>query len=418
MSEVDETSQRMRQLMMTMFSAALAAAQAAQMLRAHRAREATRAAAAEQAQLRRQLQADRAGAAVLWRRAMDPRLASTHPEQLAQAWSSAVAWETLDARAAATARRMDQRLRAAGVHPEIVRAARESDDYAALALLLAHGEEQSAGAGGGPQREQRPDYEELLEELHEHESGQLLDTAAIIEQALDPETAASVLGAAALPALETELARATARGHDPVEILSRVAAQRSLEDADDPAAVLHYRLHRDLNLEPDPTENLAEDGEDAWWLLDEAARDETTAAHDRADADAERWAGHAAGTVAADPLEDPVTRAAAESAAEGHSAAAAHLDHSASALATQAQDATAAASAAAGSPAGFTGGSATAQLAAESFSDSIHTGLVRSGSIRPAPQDRARRIGRHAEADRERSLQGTQSGSDKGGESW
>lgn len=39
MSEVDEISQRIRQLTMTLLSAALAAAQAAQMLRAHQARE-------------------------------------------------------------------------------------------------------------------------------------------------------------------------------------------------------------------------------------------------------------------------------------------------------------------------------------------------------------------------------------------
>jgi hypothetical protein len=361
------------------------------MLRAHKAREARRAAAAEQAQLRRQLQADRAGAAVLWKRAMDPRLASTNPEQLAQAWSSAVAWETLDARAAATARRLDARLRAAGVHPETVRAARDSDDYAALALLLARAEE-PAVAAGQPQRSEH-------EEFFDHDAGQFLDTVAIVEEALDPETAAEVLGAEALPALEAELVRAAERGHDPVEMLSRVAAQRSLSDAVDPAAVLHYRLQRHLNLEPDPADgHPAEGGEDAWWLLDEVARDETGAAHDRADADAERWTEQAAATVAADPGEDPVTRAAAQSAAEGHGAAAAHLQLSATALAARAQDATTVADAAAG----FTGGSETARLAAESYPHSIRTGLARGSNPRHAPKARGRRVGRQTEADRDR----------------
>lgn len=401
MSEVDETSTRMRQLTMTMLSAALAAAQAAQMLRARKAREATKAAAAEQAQLRRQLQADRASAAVLWKRAMDPRLASTNPEQLAQAWSSAVAWETLDPRAAATARRLDERLHAAGVHPETARAARETDDYAALALLLARAEEPTA-TPGQPHGEQRGENEDLLD----REAGGILDTVAIIESALDPETAAEVLTAEALPALETELARAASRGHDPAEMLSQVAAQRSLGDAVDPAAVLHYRLQRQLHLEPDPVgdpSSAAGVGDDAWWLLDEATLDHTGAAHDRADADAERWAEH----VAADPAQDPVTRAAAQSAAEKHGAQAGHLELSATALASQAQDTTEAAASTAPGPQeglepGFTGGSDTARLAAESYPHSIRTALARGNTPRRTPKARGRRAGQQAEQDRGR----------------
>lgn len=401
MSEVDETSQRIRQLTMTMLSGALAAAQAAQMLRARKAREATKVAAAEQAQLRRQLQADRAGAAVLWKRAMDPRLASTNPEQLAQAWSSAVAWETLDPRAASTARRLDERLRAAGVHPETVRAARETDDYAALALLLAHAEQPNATVG--PLGEQRHENEDVLES----DAGEILDTVAIIEGALDPDTAQEVLAAEALPALEAELERAAVRGHDPGEMLARVAAQRSLGDAVDPAAVLHYRLQRHLNLEPDSVNNPVEGGEDAWWLLDEATRDRTGAAHDRIDADAERWAEYSAAGVAADSHQDPVTRAAAHTGAEEHGAEAGRLELGATALAARAQDATAAAAGGgsgsiAGSEPGFTGGSETARLAAESYPHSIRTALARGGSPRRAPKARGRRAGQQAEPDRGR----------------
>ena len=114
---------------------------------------------------------------------------------------------------------------------------------------------------------------------------------AIIEGGLDPETAADVLGAEALPAVETELARRNP-GHDPMEVLSQVAAQRPLRDAVDPAAVLHYRLQRYLHLEPDPADYPAGAGQDTWWFLDEATRAHTGAAHDRADA-GRRWPGRA-----------------------------------------------------------------------------------------------------------------------------
>ena len=412
MSEVDETSQRIRALTMTLLSGALAAAQAAQMLRARKAREATRAAAAEQAQLRRQLQADRAAAAVLWKRAMDPRLASTNPEQLAQAWSSAVAWETLDPRAAGVARRLDERLRAAGVHPEAARAARESDDYAALALLLARSEQPTAAAGQPHNEQQRDDYQgeqhHEIENFLDRDPGDILDTAAIIEGALDPETAGEVLTAEALPALEAELARAAERGHDPGEMLARVTAARSLGDAVDPAAVLHYRMQRALNLEPDSINNAAEFGQDAWWLLDEATLDRTGAAHDRADADAQRWAEHAAGGVADDPGQDPVTRAAAETAAGGYSSEAGRLELDATALDAGAQDTTTAAEASAqpgsevGSELGFTGGSETARLAAESYPHSIRTALARDPNPRRTPQARSRRAAQQVEQDRGR----------------
>jgi hypothetical protein len=397
MSEVDEISQRTRQLTITMLSAALAAAQAAQMLRAHKAREARRATVAEQAQLRRQLQADRAQAAVLWTRALDPRLAATHPEQLAQAWSSAVAWETLDARAAATARHLDARLRTAGVHPETARAARESDDYAALALLLSRAEEPNAATAPGQEHQEN-------EALLDGDAGEFLDTTAIIEEALDPQTAEEVLGAEALPALKAELTCVAGRGDDPVEVLSQVAAQRSLRDAVDPAAVLHYRLQRHLNLEPDPADSTpTQSGEDTWWLLDEATREETGAAHDRADAEAERWAEQAADIVASAPQPDPLTRNTTLTAAESHGAEAERLEGDASALAARAQDTTtAAATAAPGPEPGFTGGSPIARLAAESYPHSLRTALARSTQPRRTPTARTRRVGHHAEHDRDR----------------
>lgn len=280
--------------------------------------------------------------------------------------------------------------------------ARESDDYAALALLLARAEE-SRTAAGPRQGEQRHENEDLLD----RDGGEFLDTTTIIEEALDPQTAAEVLAAEALPALEAELARAAGRGHDPVEVLSQVAAQRSLSDAVDPAAVLHYRLQRHLHLESDPITSPAAGGEDGWWLLDEATRDDTGAAHDRADADAQRWAEHAAGGVASDQESDPLTRDSAQTVAEGHRAEADRLDEDASALTVRAQEATVAAASAARGPQvglepGFTGGSPTARLVAESYPHSIRTALARSNQPQRTPMARGRRAGQHAEHDRDR----------------
>ncbi|MGH7744420.1 MAG: hypothetical protein ACREQ5_06300, partial [Candidatus Dormibacteria bacterium] len=82
-----------------------------------------------------------------------------------------------------------------------------------------------------------------------------------------------------------------------------------------------------------------------------------------------------------------------------------HLDRDATALTSDGT--VAAASAAPGPPQvepelGFTGGSETARLAAESYPHSIRAGLVRNPNPRRAPKARGRRAGQHTEQDRGR----------------
>jgi len=122
----------------TLLAAAVAVAQDTQRRRARDADAALLAGPEEQARVGAELRAARQAAAAGWSKAQDPDGLNDAFERMALAWASAVTWETLDARAAVTARRLDARLRAAGVHPQTARTARQSDDYAGLALLLAH----------------------------------------------------------------------------------------------------------------------------------------------------------------------------------------------------------------------------------------------------------------------------------------
>jgi len=121
----------------TLLAAALAVAQDTQRRRARDADAALLAGPEEQARVGAALRAARQAAAAGWSKAHDPDWLNDAFERMALAWASAVTWETLDSRAAVTARRLDARLRADGVHPETARIARDSDDYAGLALLLA-----------------------------------------------------------------------------------------------------------------------------------------------------------------------------------------------------------------------------------------------------------------------------------------
>ncbi|WP_274998028.1 MobF family relaxase [Promicromonospora iranensis] len=59
---------------------------------------------------------------------------------------------------------------------------------------------------------------------------------------LPPRDADQVITAPAFGALTAELRRAEADGHDIESVLPQLVAQRGLDDADDPAAVLHHRL--------------------------------------------------------------------------------------------------------------------------------------------------------------------------------
>jgi len=393
MSELDEISGRFRQLTVTLFSAALATAQAAQMLRERKARDTLRATQQEQTHAARQLRADRAAAALLWNKALDPQLASENPEQLAQAWASAVAWETLDSRAALTTRRLDARLRAAGVHPDTAQAARANDDYAALALLLARASDAPTTPRGSGTDRQR-------------------DPAEMIRTALDPALAEEVLASKALPALMDLLDHAGQAGHNPARMLAHATRRRGFDDAWDPAAVLHYRVGGQLAAAEaraaDP--GTSDTGHPDVQLAADAIRDRTSADQDLADAAAQRRAQDTTAEIATDPGHDPATQAAAADASHEHTATAERLENDAAALTARAQDTTtttatggSAPSAASGPEVGFTGGSPTARLAAESYPHSLRTALTRGGgAAQHLTKPRRRGKGHDPEHDRSR----------------
>lgn len=61
---------------------------------------------------------------------------------------------------------------------------------------------------------------------------------------LTPDQVSATLDSEAFGALAAELRRAEANGHDVDRLLPRLVRARTFEDADDPAAVLHYRVAR------------------------------------------------------------------------------------------------------------------------------------------------------------------------------
>ncbi|MFI9486958.1 MobF family relaxase [Promicromonospora sp. NPDC052451] len=67
-------------------------------------------------------------------------------------------------------------------------------------------------------------------------------TRLLHHSGLSPRDADQVITAPAFGALTAELRRAVADGHDVEYLLPDLVAQRGLDDADDPAAVLHHRL--------------------------------------------------------------------------------------------------------------------------------------------------------------------------------
>lgn len=118
-------------------SVSLSAAIQVQQRRTQQARQAQRENEQAQREYAEQAAAERETAAVLWRRVDDRDWIREHPEQVAQAWASARAWESLDERAAEAREKFDVLLRRMyGVqHPEAI-GAREGEDYSALAQLL------------------------------------------------------------------------------------------------------------------------------------------------------------------------------------------------------------------------------------------------------------------------------------------
>jgi hypothetical protein len=159
MSENAEAERHLSQTLSAALSLALNIALQAQQHRAERARVALRDGEERGRETGAQLAADRETAAVLWRRIDDgPDWVRDHPEELAEAWASARAWETLDPRAAEARAKLDYVLDSFyGTGHPLTRLSRENADHQALAALL-----QRAVADAPAQTERRY-YEEAPE---------------------------------------------------------------------------------------------------------------------------------------------------------------------------------------------------------------------------------------------------------------
>ncbi|GGM81950.1 hypothetical protein GCM10012275_60680 [Longimycelium tulufanense] len=141
-----DAERRVAETLYAALSVAMSVALQAQRLREIRAREALRRSEAEQRHAARQLAAERELAATLWRRAGDLDWVARNPQQVAEAWASARVWSSVDRRAAEALRWFEEELRRRGVNPHVVAYTQQTEDYAALAMLLRHAVEPQVDA--------------------------------------------------------------------------------------------------------------------------------------------------------------------------------------------------------------------------------------------------------------------------------
>uniref|UniRef100_UPI003F498B97 DNA translocase FtsK n=1 Tax=Amycolatopsis sp. CA-151526 TaxID=3239921 RepID=UPI003F498B97 len=137
MAENAEAERHVSQAMLAAMSVALGVAVQLQQHRVARARAALAESEERQREIAAQLAAERETAAVLWRRLDDREWIKSRPDEVAQAWASARAWEQLDPRAAEARARLESVL---GVLYDqdnpIARMAMETQNYDVLAVLL------------------------------------------------------------------------------------------------------------------------------------------------------------------------------------------------------------------------------------------------------------------------------------------
>lgn len=137
MAENAEAERHISQAMLAALSVALGIGMQIQHQRAAAARRALAESEDRQKELAAQLAAERETAAVLWSKIDDREWVRAHPQQVAEAWASARAWEQVDTRAAEARARFDTLLGALyDVRNPLIDAARDAEDYQALALLL------------------------------------------------------------------------------------------------------------------------------------------------------------------------------------------------------------------------------------------------------------------------------------------
>jgi hypothetical protein len=137
MAENAEAERHVSQAMLAAVSVALGIGIQVQQHRLQRARAAQMESEERQREIAAQLAAERETAAVLWRRLEDRQWMRDRPDEVAQAWASARAWESLDPRAAEARAKFDLILGAMYDDGNtIARMARDTANYEVLATLL------------------------------------------------------------------------------------------------------------------------------------------------------------------------------------------------------------------------------------------------------------------------------------------
>jgi hypothetical protein len=153
MSEINEIGQGFGRASAAVLSAALITARLAMQRRAERAEQARVAGERQQAEAARQLQAERAMAAVQWERVNLAGWFRSEPEAVAQVWASAATWAPFDERAAEAFDSLNTHLDRLGDHSaEVAQAMREAGDYEGLAVLLARGAAEAHGKAATQQQ--------------------------------------------------------------------------------------------------------------------------------------------------------------------------------------------------------------------------------------------------------------------------
>ncbi|WP_223840513.1 DNA translocase FtsK [Saccharopolyspora pogona] len=146
MSDVDDTHQVLVRRFAVSLSIGLTIAEFGLQWWAQRAEEAARESEERQRELAAELDAHLELQAVEWQRVDDPELYTDVPA-LAEVYATARVWEQYDPRAREVVDILDERLREAGIDPELVLDAHELREYEALTLLIRRAEQERAQRG-------------------------------------------------------------------------------------------------------------------------------------------------------------------------------------------------------------------------------------------------------------------------------
>lgn len=274
-NEAGEADQVTRRKMAMLLSLAVSSAEIGMQWRARQVERAARESQQRQQALAEQVRAERETQRVTWHRVLhgDQQL-WRDPQQLAEAYGSVTAWETLDRDAARASARMQTTLRQAGIEPETVRSARESDDYAMLAVLLQQRQAETASENTTSVSAEPSRTHE--ESVAEQTSPDRYESA--LREVFTSEQVDGMRGSGAWNDLVQQLDRASTAGHDPATVLRETAEARSLGDVDDIASVMAWRLQRQEHLDVPPPEPPAAEVQTAQQTAHETAVQDVGAA--------------------------------------------------------------------------------------------------------------------------------------------